>query len=704
MNKGLQKLLLIFLLATVAAYSAHDIANLDIWYHLKSGELIFDRLEIPRTNTFSYIAADHPSFNFYWLFQILVHFVYRISGISGLILIKIAILTTSFFLLFTMRNKEDGCILPVFSLLLAVMAANGRFIVRPELASYMFLCLYFFILHRYHNRKGRSIYLLIPLQIFWANMHGFWALGLFLVWAFLAGELVMWKAPLPFHWKGETAVQGRDYYRLFAIGLMVTAVTLITPHPQKIFQLAAEMFAGLKGATGRGGPLIINELISPFSANPLFSWQAIFYYKMLLVVSAVAFVLNFRRINITHLLIYVGFLYLSIQARRNIAPFALISAPITFWNLGFFYRDYIEPFTRGRKDLMNRIRAILSAGLIVAMILFIYDAVSDRYYIRDRSIKRFGFGIARFSYPEKAIDFIQENNIQGNMFNEPAIGHYITWRCFPKRRVFLDGRFDFPERFLSHYYVPELWQKISERYNINYVLLGHGRFPDLAGLVRMLYFHKEWALIYYDEMSVVFIRNVPANQPIIEKYKVAFEEVEDHAKTEAPRKNLFGALDLPVAQFQLGNLYATLGLHDMAIKKYKECIEIAPKFWEAHSNLGGMYQRGGRVGEALREYKTAVEIEPDFAAGYVRLGDLYAARGNMREAIVAYKQATDIEPGHVTAHRNLALLYVRMKDYKKGVTELEAVLEINPGDQIAHQMLTYCRSAESEELRAKSRE
>lgn len=670
MNKGLQKLLFTFLLATVVAYSAHDISNLDIWYHLKSGELIFDHLEILRLNTFSYIAADHPSFNFYWLFQILVHCVHRISGISGLILIKIAVLTVSFSLLFAMRKKENGYILPVFSLLLAVMAANPRFIIRPELASYLFLALYFYILHHYQDSKGRLIYLLIPIQILWANMHGFWALGLFLVWAFLAGELVMWKVPLPFQWKSETAVHGRDYYRLLVIGLIVTAATLITPYPQKIFQLAAEMFAGLKGATGRGGPLIVNELISPFSADTLFSWQAIFYYKVLVAVSATSFLLNFRRINIIHLLIYAGFLYLSIQARRNIAPFALISAPITFWNLGSFYRDYIERFMRGRKDLMNRVRAVLSVGLVLVMILFIYDAASDRYYIRDRSNARFGLGVSNISYPKKAIDFIQENSITGNIFNNPATGHYFTWRCFPERMVFLDGRFDFPDRFLSHYYVPELWPRISEKYQINYVLLSHGRSPNIAPLTRMLYFNKDWVLIYYDEIAVVFVKNARENQEIIEKFQVRFDATQDQDAAGTPRKNLFGVTDLPVAQFQLANLYATLGLNKLAIKKYEECTDIFPNFWEAQSNLGNMYQKDGRVEDALKQYRMAVKTKP----------------------------------GLVTAHRNLALLYVWMEDYKKGITELETVLKINPGDQMARRMLTYCQRAESKEQRGESRE
>jgi hypothetical protein len=234
-----------------------------------------------------------------------------------------------------------------------------------------------------------------------------------------------------------------------------------------------------------------------------------------------------------------------VQARRNICTFALVSAPITFWNLSSFYKHYINPpspcplplggegwgeggqlqviqksqkFTRKTTQFMTIVRVVLSSGLILVMAFFIYDATSDRYYIRDRSNKRFGFGISKISYPEKAIDFIQKKNICGNIFNDPAIGHYFTWRCFPERTVFLDGRFDFPDRFLSHYYLPELWPKISERYLIDYALLGHGRAPDLVGLIRMLYLNKDWVLVYYDEIAAVFVRDLPKNRETIEKF------------------------------------------------------------------------------------------------------------------------------------------------------------------------------------------
>lgn len=261
--------------------------------------------------------------------------------------------------------------------------------------------------------------------------------------------------------------------------------------------------------------------------------------------------------------------------------------------------------------------------------------------------------------------------------------------------VFLDGRFDFPDRFLSHYYVPELWPKISKKYDINYALLGHGRSPNLAGLIRMLYLSKGWVLIYYDEMAVVFIRDVRENRELIEKFQVRFDTIEDETVPRIPCKNLFGQTDLPVAQFQLANLYATLGLHERAIKNYEKCVDIFPDFWEARINLGDMYRGLGRVKEALEQYRIAVETKPDFAAGYVRLGRVYADMRMFPQAIQAYKKAIKRSPGLAAAHNGLGFVYMQMKNYKEAAQQFEAVLKLNPHDPMARRMLTFCRRMNS---------
>jgi len=79
--------------------------------------------------------------------------------------------------------------------------ANERFIIRPELMSLFFICLYIHILYKYQKKNTRLIYLLPFLQIIWANMHGLAVMGIGLIGLFLAGELFAWICPLPFKWK-----------------------------------------------------------------------------------------------------------------------------------------------------------------------------------------------------------------------------------------------------------------------------------------------------------------------------------------------------------------------------------------------------------------------------------------------------------------------------------------------------------------------
>jgi len=167
-------------------------------------------LNIIKTNTFSYIAADNPWINSYWLFQGLIYLVYRLGGFAGLILFKAFILLVSFLFLFKTMNPEGNnkYLLSLFCLIPAVLVSNERFIIRPELMSLFFICLYIHILYKYQKENTRLIYLLPFLQIIWANMHGLAVIGIGLIGLFLAGELFTWLCPLPFKWKEEKANRG----------------------------------------------------------------------------------------------------------------------------------------------------------------------------------------------------------------------------------------------------------------------------------------------------------------------------------------------------------------------------------------------------------------------------------------------------------------------------------------------------------------
>src|SRR5690242_21267506 len=58
----------------------------DMWWHLKTGQIIWDTHTIPVTDIFSYTTGHHAWVPHEWLSQLLVYGAYRLGGYSGLML------------------------------------------------------------------------------------------------------------------------------------------------------------------------------------------------------------------------------------------------------------------------------------------------------------------------------------------------------------------------------------------------------------------------------------------------------------------------------------------------------------------------------------------------------------------------------------------------------------------------------------------
>ena len=60
--------------------------DLDLWWHLKTGEIIWTTHTIPTTDLFSYTTNHHAWIPHEWLVQVLICGAYRWGGYSGLML------------------------------------------------------------------------------------------------------------------------------------------------------------------------------------------------------------------------------------------------------------------------------------------------------------------------------------------------------------------------------------------------------------------------------------------------------------------------------------------------------------------------------------------------------------------------------------------------------------------------------------------
>ena len=140
-----------------------------------------------------------------------------------------------------------------------------------------------------------------------------------------------------------------------------------------------------------------------------------------------------------------------------------------------------------------------------------------------------GIGLLKHRYPINAFKFLDKANIQGNMFNDYNLGSLIIFFCYPKRKVFIDGRNNiYPEKFTKEYYSvnrsPMFLKKVADKYKINYFILENKvpLYRRITGIWDFLSQSPEWKLVYWDDLVLIYLRNTAENQEIIRKYECKY--------------------------------------------------------------------------------------------------------------------------------------------------------------------------------------
>jgi tetratricopeptide (TPR) repeat protein len=75
-------------------------------------------------------------------------------------------------------------------------------------------------------------------------------------------------------------------------------------------------------------------------------------------------------------------------------------------------------------------------------------------------------------------------------------------------------------------------------------------------------------------------------------------------------KDLEGAENIAIIYNGLGFAYAAQEQYDLAIKQYKEALELQPGYSTAWNNLGFAYEKKQLTAQALEAYDTSLEADP----------------------------------------------------------------------------------------------
>ncbi len=605
----------------IFALAHRAIFDLDIWLHLKTGEFILQNKIIPGKDIFSFTLNAKPWLDHEWLFQAISYLIYNKWQAEALISFQCYIIILSFLVLFLMgRKKIKSYMAAGVFLFMAAYACVSRFNIRPDIISMLFFSLFLYLL-RFHIDK-KIIWLLVPIQVFWVNFHGYFFLGPAVILLFILAESLRRKCKfLPWQWKEEFALDGAVYKRLKIVFFFVVLMCIFNPrgwegafYPFGVFK---EIISGRNQVFFK----YIQELRPTFQAN---NYLGNIYYLLILFCLSLMLV-NFKKLKLIELFLVIFFFLFALTV-RNVAFFAFVGYLVIISYMGQTIRRVsakVKLEIRSGQALHFLIKSGLAIFFIAWIWLRINAIVHDGYYdfAKNKFISLIS-GVDERRYPKGAVDFVLSNNINANLFNDLNSGAYLIGRAYPKRRVFIDGRTElYGLEFFRQYQdmmqaKAQAFESITNKYNITAILLSLAS-DSLPEIISYLYKNPQWKLVFFDDSGLVFLKNTPSNKDLIEKHGVDFNK---YRVASADLKTLGLRRIYPAPYIKRASLFNLLQQNELVIAECKEALRIMPNCARAYHLLGKVYLRKGLYKEALENLRLAVLFMPRNVEAQVDLG------------------------------------------------------------------------------------
>jgi len=251
----------------------------------------------------------------------------------------------------------------------------------------------------------------------------------------------------------------------------------------------------------------VNEYLSPN-----FHYDLRYEYMLLLMIFV--FGVSVLRLSAIETMLVLLFTHMSLFSARYIPLYAIILTPI----IGIRLDGIID--TLREKRLVKRFLAISDRAAATDSKTggYLWSVAASAVVIFLVFTGKVEYGFDKKKLPVDAVQFMKKEKITGNMFNNDEFGDYIIYSAWPDYKVFIDGRSDMygTERMKEYFKVTGIetgWDKVLEKYDINWII-----YNADSTLSNFLLQRDDWKLIYADKVANIFIRRMPYNQQLINKY------------------------------------------------------------------------------------------------------------------------------------------------------------------------------------------
>ena len=434
----------------------------DYFWHYKAGEEMVTNSTILTKDIFSWSLFQYSWISHEWLFEVLLYSLSIIFGCLHLFVYAFVIVLGLLFFIFFVQKKEYLKNLP-FALLwtiffmLIFVSLSGR----PQLLSFFLLAVSIYLVYYYfYHPKSKRIFFLVPISLFWANVHG-GSSNL----PYLLCLLAIFCGLFQFSFSKIEAsrLTKKQIVTYFIVSILCIFAIAINPHGiTMIFYPYQNMADSLMLST-----------IAEWQPSNLNTLSHYLYFGFSLFV-LIIMIFSKKKIRFMDAIFYLFFLYLGLKSIR-FWFFSYIA-----WSFFIFY--YIP------KRKLDAYSCLLIFIFSIVLIVFFTTSFSYSKILSTKTLSDRAISVLKEEKPER-------------LFNYYDYGAYLIYQDIP---VFIDGRADLYSKYIYEDYqdisrLSYRFPKLIEKYDFDYFIV-----PRKIGLASYLSDQSQYQLIYRDKTCVIF--------------------------------------------------------------------------------------------------------------------------------------------------------------------------------------------------------
>jgi hypothetical protein len=447
--------------------------------HIRTGEAILDSRAVPYTDSFSFTRYGEPWFAWEWLSDLFYAVLFRDLGLKGVVLLSALLIagTAVVAVRHCLWAKADAlATLVLFHFW--VGASSVHFLARPHLFTTLFMAVSLWLLDRDRAVRTKAVWLLVPLTILWVNLHGgFIALIVSLV-VLAAGSVL----------DGWAVVK-----RHGVLALACFAASLVNP-----YGLAEHTHMVRFLSQGW-----VQELIQEHQP-PKFGSPGMIYFEVLLVFGIIVAARLLARKQVAPALLLLAWAHAALLSVRNVPIYAIVCLPLAARELTLLTHAWAKS---GHWEAIGKVLSRIGSDHLPGLSrlsAWSAAAIAAIFLLAPANELRFPESKFPISFIEQHRDLISSSRV----YTLDSWADYLTYRSYPRQRIFVDGRGDLFGRELSNDYVRILngqqgWQDVLRRNRIDLVLV-----PAQSTIAALLTERAEWTLVAADGSTTMFSRRL----------------------------------------------------------------------------------------------------------------------------------------------------------------------------------------------------